>query len=210
MSAVPRPTSSRRRRPTASAPAGWNNRIVSFDPAVDPEQLLANPANWRIHTLAQRAALEGVLDSVGWVAPVIVNVQTSHTVDGHQRIESAITKGEKVPVVYIDVTEDEEKAILATFDPIGALAGRDAAKHDALLAEMRETHATLAQLLADAQALTHAGPTRQDGDVPAGDAANQTVTSQFMVIVTCSDEAAQVALLERLATEGYACRAIVS
>ena len=76
-----------------------------------------------------------------------VNTRTSHIVDGHQRVTSAIAKGETVPVLYVDLTEAEERVILATFDPIGALAERDAAKHDALLAGAKETHAELMALL---------------------------------------------------------------
>ena len=52
--------------------------------AVAPDQLLANPRNWRIHPHEQEKALETVLDKVGWVQRVIVNQRTGFVVDGHQ------------------------------------------------------------------------------------------------------------------------------
>ena len=50
--------------PAAAAPTtAWRNRITgSGDEA--PDQLLANPANWRIHPKAQQDALAGALDQV--------------------------------------------------------------------------------------------------------------------------------------------------
>jgi len=105
-------------------PRQWQNRIVGQD-EVDADQLLANPHNWRIHPKAQQDALAGVLDQVGWVQRVIVNKRTGYVIDGHARVAMAISRGEKVPVTYVDLDEDEEKLIIATFDPLGAMAVPD-------------------------------------------------------------------------------------
>jgi hypothetical protein len=113
---------------------GWRSRIVGEGEEA-PDQLLANPMNWRIHPKSQRDLLENVLDTVGWVQRVIVNQRTGHVVDGHLRIESALSRGEAVvPVLYIDVSPEEEQAILATYDPLSALAGTD----DEKVAELRD------------------------------------------------------------------------
>jgi hypothetical protein len=103
----------------------WQSRIVDFDPEVDPTQLLAHPLNARRHPGYQRDALRESLDRVGWVDVVKVNTRTGHVVDGHARVEEAITKGDNVPVVYVDLDEDEERFVLATLDPISALATYD-------------------------------------------------------------------------------------
>jgi site-specific DNA-methyltransferase (adenine-specific) len=114
----------------------WRNRIVGED-TCDPSQLLANPYNWRIHPHEQELALRGILDEVGWVQRVIVNKRTGHVVDGHLRVATAISKGETaVPVLYVDLTEDEEKKVLLTIDPVGAMAVMDADKFKELLAEV--------------------------------------------------------------------------
>ena len=84
----------------ASTPqAPWQNRIVGHAD-VAPDQLVANPSNWRLHGKAQQAALAGALDEVGWVQQVIVNQQTGHLIDGHLRVELARAANEPVPVVY--------------------------------------------------------------------------------------------------------------
>mgnify|MGYP000893681536 CR=1 FL=1 len=103
----------------------WKNRIVeTADMAV--KDLKANPKNWRKHPQAQQNALAGVLDAVGWVAPVIFNRQTGHLIDGHLRLELAVKRKEKtLPVSVVDLSPDEEAMILATFDPIAAMAEAD-------------------------------------------------------------------------------------
>ena len=59
----------------------WRNRIVGTAD-VPPDQLVANPANWRTHPGAQRDALRGSLGEVGWVQQVMVNQRTGFVVDG--------------------------------------------------------------------------------------------------------------------------------
>jgi hypothetical protein len=126
--------------------ADWRNRIVGYD-VVEADQLLANPSNWRVHPKAQQDALTGVLDDVGWVQEIIVNKTTGHVVDGHMRVEVAITRGESVPVKYVELSEDEEKLILATIDPISAMAATDAAQLEALLADVNSDSAAVQAML---------------------------------------------------------------
>lgn len=125
----------------------WKNRIVGYD-VVPADQLLANPANWRIHPKAQQDALTGVLDDVGWVQEIIVNKTTGHVVDGHMRVEVAITRGESVPVKYVELTEAEELLILATIDPISAMAATDAAQLESLLQSVNSDSAAVQAMLA--------------------------------------------------------------
>jgi hypothetical protein len=125
----------------------WQNRIVDSGEE-DADQLLANPFNARIHPQFQQQALEGVLDSVGWVQRVIVNRTTQHVIDGHLRIALAITHGEKVPVDYVDLTVDEEKLILASFDYITQLAVYDKDQLDTLLKSVNSDNEAVQQLLA--------------------------------------------------------------
>jgi hypothetical protein len=106
---------------------------------VDADQLLANPTNWRIHPKHQQTALAGVLDNVGWVQRVIVNQRTGHVIDGHLRASLAISRGEQVPVIYVDVDEDEERLILATLDPLAAMAATDAEMLEDLLRGLGDT-----------------------------------------------------------------------
>lgn len=111
----------------------WANNIQSFEPDVDPAQLLAHPLNARRHPGAQREALRESLGRAGWVDVVKVNTRTGHVVDGHARVEEAITAGATVPVLYLDLSEEDERFVLATLDPISALATYDSEVLDQLL-----------------------------------------------------------------------------
>jgi ParB-like chromosome segregation protein Spo0J len=94
--------------------AAWRNRIVGTGDEA-PDQLVANPANWRTHPGPQRNALRGSLPTVGWVQQVMVNRRTGHVVDGHARVEEALSRREpSVPVLYVDLDPDEEALVLAT------------------------------------------------------------------------------------------------
>jgi hypothetical protein len=126
----------------------WKNRIVGWD-EVPADQLLANPRNFRRHPNKQRDALRGSLDDLGWIAPVVVNRTSGHIIDGHARVEEAITKGIAVPVAYVELTDAEEAEALAVMDPISAMAVADADALDALLQEVHTTDEGLQAMLAD-------------------------------------------------------------
>jgi hypothetical protein len=126
----------------------WRNRIISSGEEA-PDQLLANPFNARIHPKPQQDALSGVLNSVGWIAPVIVNQRTGHLIDGHIRVGLALSRGEKlVPVDYVDLDENEEKIILATFDYITGMAVYDREAVDTLLQQVNSDDSDVQTLLA--------------------------------------------------------------
>lgn len=128
--------------------AQWQNRIVGYE-EVDPESLLASPANWRIHPKNQQDALLGVLDQVGIVQNIIVSRNSGFVVDGHLRVSLALRTGQpSIPVTYVDLTEGEEALILATIDPLSALAETDAAKLDELLRDVATDSAAVQEMLA--------------------------------------------------------------
>jgi ParB-like chromosome segregation protein Spo0J len=103
-------------------PRLWRNRIVGHAD-VSPGELVPNPRNWRTHPAEQQRAMAGVLGEVGWVAEVLVNRATGNVVDGHLRIKLALARDEPtVPVTYVDLSDEEERVVLASLDPIAALA----------------------------------------------------------------------------------------
>jgi len=122
---------------TGAGPAAvWQNRIVGHAD-VPPAELVPNPRNWRTHPPEQRQALAGALTEVGWVGEVLVNRTTGRVVDGHLRIELALDRHEPaVPVTYVELTEDEERVVLASLDPIGAMADAEATAFEDLLADL--------------------------------------------------------------------------
>lgn len=114
----------------------WENRIVGHGD-VDPETLLANPLNWRIHPEAQQEALQSVLEDVGWVQRIIVNKNTGFVVDGHLRVALALRNEiTSIPVEYVDLTPEQEHIVLMMLDPLAAMAATDQEKLSDLLDEV--------------------------------------------------------------------------
>lgn len=158
----------RKTKPAQNA-GPWRNRIVGYG-EVAPSSLLANPFNFRVHTDEQIAAFSGIARKVGLCADVVVNRTTGHIVDGHLRTALAIRERQPlIPVTYIEVTTEEEKLLLATFDAIGAMAERDSDLLDSLLADIRasaisrELDSALNDLLAEL-ASPAAAPAESDGE----------------------------------------------
>lgn len=116
-------------------PSQWRNRIIAFG-TKRADQFQAHPRNWRTHPQVQRDALADSLNTVGWVGPVIENARTGHVLDGHERIWQALERNEEVPFVQVDVSEDEELLVLATFDPLTQMAVPDAAMLADILADL--------------------------------------------------------------------------
>lgn len=125
----------------------WNNRITGYAD-VPPKELLENPENFRRHPKEQKAALIGVLREVGFVDPVLVQAGTNLILDGHLRVEIALEQGQAtIPVKYVNLTDAEAQIVLATFDPLSAMARHDASSLEALLAQVKVEDVALSQLL---------------------------------------------------------------
>jgi DNA modification methylase len=154
---------------TRASSTPWRNRIVGSGEE-RPDRLLMNPANWRVHPANQNAALAGSLDSVGWVQQVLLNKRTGYVVDGHARVALALTRGEPtVPVLYVELEPEEERVVLATLDPIGAMAEADKAKLAELLRDLTPVDDGLQAMLddlADKNGLRRHGLTDAD-ELPA-------------------------------------------
>src|SRR6266851_3862248 len=97
-----------------------------------PQELQDNPRNWRKHPRVQAAALERMQAEVGWAGAALYNERTDRLIDGHLRKRIA-KKGEKIPVLVGSWSEQDEAKILLSFDSIGAMAGTDVERLDALL-----------------------------------------------------------------------------
>ena len=123
------------------------DRIVRFE-RVTASQLQPNPKNWRRHPEAQQNALRGVLAEIGFASAVLARETPEgglRLIDGHLRTE---TMGNAlVPVLVLDLNDAEEAKLLATFDPLGAMAETDSAALDALLREVETSNEDLANML---------------------------------------------------------------
>lgn len=117
---------------------------------VPASELRPNPRNWRTHPAGQRAALEGVLAEIGYADALLARELPDGSlelIDGHLRRDT--TPDALVPVLVVDVTEAEANLLLASLDPLAALAGADAQKLDALLREVNTGDEALQGMLAE-------------------------------------------------------------
>lgn len=147
------------------ADSQWVDNFVRRDPAVDPEQLLAHPANARIHATRQQKAMHAILARLGWVRDVLVNQRTGRIVDGHLRVLTAMKHNQRVPVTYIDVTEKQEKELLAVLDAVTSMAVVDADMYQDLIDDFEAPGDAIANMFADVSTWkvpTDLGPTNED------------------------------------------------
>jgi DNA modification methylase len=115
----------------------WRNRI-SGSGTVKVTEAKPHELNFRLHPAAQSQALAASLDNVGWVQQVVVNTRTGNLLDGHLRVELARQRGEnELPCLYVELSAEEERLVLASLDPIAAMASADRAKLQELLTSIQ-------------------------------------------------------------------------
>jgi predicted AAA+ superfamily ATPase len=125
------------------------DRIVELR-RVRAGDLKINPKNWRVHPEGQRSAVTQMLEDVGFVGALVARQKgkSLELLDGHLRAD--IADDSKVPVVVVDLTDDEADKILATYDPLAGLALTDTGKLDDLLKGITfEENAELRRMLTD-------------------------------------------------------------
>lgn len=108
-----------------------------------------HPANWRGHPENQQAAMKGILDEVGWSAALVAYEHDGglRLIDGHLR--AGIDPDEEVPVLVLDVDDEEAAKLLVSLDPISAMAQADKEGLRALLDSVQVSDEGLGRMLAD-------------------------------------------------------------
>ena len=104
------------------------NRIKELR-QINPNEIKANPKNWRLHSPFQQEVMQGVLDEIGIANALIAYEKNGELVliDGHLR-QDTLKSQDKVPVLILDVTEEEADKLLMTLDPLSELAHKDDSK----------------------------------------------------------------------------------
>jgi hypothetical protein len=178
---------------------GWKNRIVGHGekPA---DQFVFNPLNYRRHPEEQREAVRMMLGHVGWVTEVIQNVRTGNLIDGQARIEEALRQDptQLIPYTEVDLSLAEEKAVLATLDPMTGLAETDAETLDLLIKETVAEMPDLDELL---QSLHNEEPPEPPKS------RSVEFTEHIRIVIECKSKRQQAKLLKRFESEGLEVRA---
>lgn len=165
--------------------------------------LLPHPQNWRTHPPAQRAALRGVLEEVGYADALLARELPGgalELIDGHLRAQT--TPDALVPVLVVDLDDAEARTVLVTHDPLVALAETNDAALAALLDAVETESKAVEELL---QGLSPAHSAALDlNDGPPG----IDIPETYQVVVECRDEQDQQELYERMRGEGRRCRVL--
>lgn len=113
----------------------FRDRIVGLK-RVPAAQLVPHERNWRSHPDAQQNALRGVLTEVGWADTLKVRELPDgrfQIIDGHLRQGM----DETVPVLVLDLNDEETLKVLMSMDPIAAMAETSNAALESLMADVR-------------------------------------------------------------------------
>lgn len=123
--------------------------------------LEVHPSNWRGHPEPQAAALRGILEEVGWAAALVAYPHNGslRLIDGHLR--AGIDPDEEVPVLILDVDDEEADKLLVSLDPISAMARAEPEKLRALLDSVKVSDEGLGAMLTDLSKLA----TKPGGEV---------------------------------------------
>ena len=93
---------------------------------VKASQLRPHPKNWRRHPAAQQDALRGLLAEIGYADALLARELPDGSlqlIDGHLRAET--TPDVEVPVLVVDLDDQEAAKLLALHDPLAGLAETD-------------------------------------------------------------------------------------
>lgn len=155
-----------------AVPPQWRNRITGLIYLENADEIAAHQDNWRTHDDAQREALRGLLGQVGIVGAAIGYFSAASDgkmklIDGHLRQEE-IRRG--LPVLMTDLDDEEAALVLASLDPIGAMAGADAQKLHNLLQATQPANDALVELLQDLQT-AHPLTSTEHSNAPTGEKA---------------------------------------
>lgn len=89
---------------------------------VKASELMPNPKNWRLHPVTQENALRSILADIGFADAAIARETDAGLmlIDGHLRTD--VASDAEIPVLIVDLDEDEADRLLATLDPIATMA----------------------------------------------------------------------------------------
>jgi ParB-like chromosome segregation protein Spo0J len=169
-------------------------------------ELRPNPRNWRTHPPAQRDALQGVLAEIGYADALLARELADGSlelIDGHLRAET--TPQCVVPVLVVDLSEEEADKLLLTLDPLARLAETDAARLAELLSHVEFKSRGVEQLLDQLAQAAAGAETALDG---AAEPAEISIPESYQVVIQCTDEDDQQRVFEQMRAQGYRCRVL--
>jgi hypothetical protein len=176
--------------------------------------LVPHELNPRVHPQTQRQALAALYREIGFARSLLAYELPDgrlKLIDGHLRQQ--LDPDQVVEVEVLDLEEEEARKLLLSLDPLASLAN----VNESILARLREQVSSpsdaltnLWRSLGTAQASVERTLNEAQSPTRPPRPLAQQVPAQWMVLIECSSEADQVALLERFQREGLRCRALLS
>jgi hypothetical protein len=172
---------------------------------VDIEKI--NDADYNPRTIDNKgkAGLKQSIETFGLQQPLIVNKRTGNLVSGHQRKAAAQELGlKKVPVVYVDLSEIEEKAFNITMNN-KAIEGDFTEEVNSIIDEIRLElgndfifDLNLEDVLSQ---LSESEGDDFEADLPDEDKPEKEPT--YKIVIICKDDLEQQELFDELKSRGF-------
>ena len=165
------------------------------------KDLVPHEMNPRVHSDAQRRALQLLYDEIGFARSLLAYPLADgrlKLIDGHLR--ASMDPEQEVDVEVLDVNDAEARALLLAIDPLAQLAGYDSDTLDKLRETVEADSAAIKSLwdvLQEASEMTKRALKHQEREVE----------ERFFVLIECEGEEEQREMLERFQGEGLKCQA---
>lgn len=163
---------------------------------VPARELIPNAKNWRIHPERQQTVMNGILESIGYADALLAYENENGQlvlIDGHLRAQ--LTPDQTVPVLILDLDENEANTMLALFDPVGALAQKEDSIFIELTNELEGINSNLQAFIDEMKA---------DKKMPK----EIDIPDMLQIIVSCSSEDEQRILFTEFKERGLKCRLV--
>lgn len=135
--------------PRTKTPPHLRDRIIDLR-RLPASALQDHQHNWRVHPQAQRDALQGVLHELGIASALLVYDSPRQgglcVIDGHLR--KSLDPAQEWPCLMLDLDDDEATYLLATHDPLGAMAEASREALERVLHDVTSGQAAVQELLA--------------------------------------------------------------
>ena len=135
--------------PRPKSPPVLRDRILDLR-RIPARDLQDHQHNWRTHPQAQREALQGVLSDLGIASALLVYDSPRQgglcVIDGHLR--KSLDPAQEWPCLMLDLDDDEATYLLATHDPLGAMAEASREALAQVLETVQSGQTSVQQLLA--------------------------------------------------------------
>lgn len=164
-------------------------------------ELKSHPKNWRTHSRFQQEVLKGILKEVGFVGALVARELPDGTLqllDGHLRADTR--PADELPVLIVDLNEEEAEKVLLTHDPIASLAGIDEERLSDLLDRVDTDNQAVDEMLLKLESAL--------SEEEQSERSEMVIHPSFQVVVEVEDEASQQKVYDLVTKQGFRCRVL--